>query len=103
MKKVKKAPTVAKSKRMIAGRNGAPKANYIYVFGAGRADGRAEMKQLLGGKGANLAEMTNLGVPVPPGLTVTTDVCRKFYELGQRWPSGLETALRQKLKWLEAV
>src|SRR3989338_765424 len=101
MKKVKKAHTVAKSKRMIAGRNGAPKANYIYVFGAGRADGRAEMKQLLGGKGANLAEMTNMGVPVPPGITITTEVCRKFYELGERWADGLEVELTHKLKWLE--
>ena len=48
--------------------NGRAKSKYIYVFGAGKADGRADMKPLLGGKGANLAEMTNLGVPVPPGV-----------------------------------
>ena len=53
-----------------------PKVQYIYIFGAGKADGRADMKALLGGKGANLAEMTNLGVPVPPGLTITTEACR---------------------------
>ncbi len=79
------------------------KTKYIYIFGGGKADGRAEMKQLLGGKGANLAEMTNLGVPVPSGFTITTEVCRKFYELGQRWPSGLETELHQRLAWLEAI
>jgi len=79
------------------------KPRLIYTFGAGRADGRADMKQLLGGKGANLAEMTNLGVPVPPGITITTEVCRKFYELGSRWPAGLETELAQKMSWLESV
>ena len=102
MKKVKRAPSVVKSKS-TASRNGAAKAKYIYAFGGGKADGRAEMKQLLGGKGANLAEMTNMGVPVPPGLTITTDVCRKFYELGERWPDGLEAELKQKLHWLEQV
>jgi pyruvate,orthophosphate dikinase len=61
------------------------------------------MKPLLGGKGANLAEMTHLGVPVPPGFTITTDVCRAFYELGQRWPRGLEAELVQKLRWLEGI
>ncbi len=75
----------------------------IYVFGGGRADGRAEMKQLLGGKGANLAEMTNLGVPVPPGLTITTETCRLFYERGERWPEGLEAELKHKMAWLEGV
>ncbi len=77
------------------------KAQYIYVFGSGKADGRSGMKQLLGGKGANLAEMTNLGVPVPPGFTITTDICRQFYELGEKWPAGLEAELAQKLQWLE--
>src|SRR3989338_10278812 len=76
---------------------------FIYFFGKGTADGGAQMKQLLGGKGANLAEMTSLGVPVPPGFTITTEVCRKFYELGERWPSGLESELKDKLAWLEAV
>jgi len=80
-----------------------PKAQYLYTFGGGKADGRADMKQLLGGKGANLAEMTSLGVPVPPGLTITTDVCRLFYELNRQWPDGLEAELRQKLRWLEGV
>jgi len=98
------------SARATAARaNGAPsrraagQAKHIYVFGNGRADGRAEMKQLLGGKGANLAEMTNLGVPVPPGFTITTDVCRTFYELGERWPARLESQLSQALAWLERV
>ncbi|MDP3722742.1 MAG: pyruvate, phosphate dikinase, partial [Candidatus Omnitrophota bacterium] len=61
------------------------------------------MKPLLGSKGANLAEMTHLGVPVPPGLTITTEVCHAFYTLGERWPDGLKRELKQKLAWLEGV
>ena len=52
----------------------------VYSFGGGKADGTRDMKNLLGGKGANLAEMSNLGVPVPPGFTITTEVCGHFYE-----------------------
>ena len=77
------------------------RSKYLYTFGGGKADGRADMKQLLGGKGANLAEMTNLGVPVPPGLTITTEACRAFYDGKQRWPAGLEEELRRKIQWLE--
>ena len=51
---------------------------YVYAFGGGKADGRADMKELLGGKGANLAEMSKLGVPVPPGFTISTEVCTHF-------------------------
>jgi len=58
-------------------------AKYAYFFGDGKADGRADMKDLLGGKGANLAEMANLGLPVPPGFTITTEACAKFYDLGR--------------------
>ena len=53
---------------------------YVYFFGEGKAEGEAKMKDTLGGKGANLAEMTNLGIPVPPGFTISTDVCAEFYE-----------------------
>jgi len=55
----------------------------VYTFGNGQAEGKAEMKNLLGGKGANLAEMNLIGVPVPPGFTITTDVCSEYYELGR--------------------
>ncbi len=61
----------------------------VYYFGGGKAEGSADMKLLLGGKGANLAEMTNLGLPVPPGITITTEVCKKYFELGQQFPEGL--------------
>ena len=80
-----------------------PKAKYIYSFGNGKAEGRADMKQLLGGKGANLAEMTNLGIPVPPGFTITTEACLKFYDLDRRWPDGLEQELDAKIAGLESI
>ena len=56
---------------------------YVYFFGGGKAEGRSEMKNLLGGKGANLAEMASLGLPVPPGFTLTTEACAEYYELGK--------------------
>ena len=55
----------------------------VYTFGNGQAEGKADMKNLLGGKGANLAEMNLIGVPVPPGFTITTDVCNEYYTLGK--------------------
>jgi len=62
---------------------------WVYRFGAGRAEGTARMRDLLGGKGANLAEMSQLGLPVPPGFTISTEVCRVFYEKDRRYPDGL--------------
>jgi len=101
----KRTGTAITSKRRAAAASvdGRPATKDIYVFGGGRADGSAQMKKLLGGKGANLAEMTNLGVPVPPGFTITTEVCRAFSDGGGRWPKGLEAELQQKLRWLEGV
>lgn len=55
----------------------------VYTFGNGKAEGRADMRNELGGKGANLAEMNLIGVPVPPGFTITTDVCNEYYEIGK--------------------
>src|SRR4029077_15126734 len=56
-----------------------PMSKYVYFFGSGKAEGRADMKELLGGKGANLAEMTNIGLPVPAGFTLTTEICTYYY------------------------
>ncbi len=67
----------------------ATKPHWVYAFGGGRADGAAHLKNLLGGKGANLAEMSALGLPVPPGFTITTEVCAAFYENGAKFPAGL--------------
>ena len=71
---------------------------YVYSFGAGNADGDASMKNLLGGKGANLAEMNKIGLPVPPGFTITTEVCTAFYELGQKYPDELAAQVEAATK-----
>jgi pyruvate,orthophosphate dikinase len=68
-------------------------AKWVYAFGDGKAEGTAGMKNLLGGKGANLAEMSNLGLPVPPGFTISTEVCTYFYANGQRYPDELQGAV----------
>src|SRR5215813_10916456 len=62
---------------------------YVYYFGDGHADGSGRMKALLGGKGANLHEMTRIGLPVPPGFTITTDVCTHFYDHDKTYPAEL--------------
>src|SRR2546422_3388455 len=76
---------------------------HIYFFGEGHAEGGARMRDLLGGKGAGLAEMTNAGVPVPPGFTITTEVCRWYYAHGQTLPSGFEAEQAQALERLERI
>ena len=86
---------------MAAEANGQRK--WVYFFGAGQTEGRAEMKELLGGKGANLAEMANLGIRVPPGFTITTEACVEFYRLGRRWPPGLADQVEAYLRRLENV
>jgi pyruvate,orthophosphate dikinase len=73
----------------------------VYHFGAGHADGDAGMKNLLGGKGANLAEMNKIGLPVPPGFTITTEVCTAFYELGQNYPDALLAQVAGGLSYIE--
>jgi len=75
---------------------------YVYFFGEGQADGGAEDKNLLGGKGANLAEMTRLGIPVPPGFTITTEVCTMYLKDG-RYPPGVEEEVRQALARVEKI
>lgn len=74
---------------------------YVYYFGGGKAEGNAKMKDLLGGKGANLAEMTNLGLPVPPGFTITTEVCTYYYKHKQNYPKDLYQQVKDALKKVE--
>ena len=76
---------------------------WVYGFGGGSADGDASMKNLLGGKGANLAEMSSLGLPVPPGFTITTEACVHYYSNGQSWPDGLADQVAAGLKTVEQV
>ena len=76
---------------------------YVYSFGGGSADGRADMKNLLGGKGANLAEMANLGIPVPAGFTLTTEVCTYYQDHDRSYPAGLDAAVEAALAKTEKV
>jgi len=75
----------------------------VYSFGAGLADGDASMKNLLGGKGANLAEMNKIGLPVPPGFTITTEVCTAFYTLGQKYPDALADEVKAAMTTVETT
>jgi len=75
----------------------------VYFFGGGTAEGNGSMRELLGGKGANLAEMTLLGIPVPPGFTITTEMCTAYYALGKRWPEGLAEEVEANLRRLEEL
>jgi pyruvate,orthophosphate dikinase len=95
-KTVKKAAkkTAAKTAKVQAGKR-------VYFFGNGKAEGNAKMKELLGGKGANLAEMTSLGIPVPPGFTISTATCKEYNDLGKKWPKGLAEEVDKNVKKLE--
>jgi pyruvate, orthophosphate dikinase len=81
----------------------AAKPKYVYGFGGGAAEGRADMKALLGGKGANLAEMANLGLPVPPGFTISTEVCTAYYANDCGFPEGLAAQVDEALAAVEAM
>ena len=76
---------------------------YVYFFGDSKADGDAEMKEVLGGKGANLAEMTNLGIPVPPGFTITTQVCTHYYDNDQNYPAELQSQVEEAIYKTEDI
>jgi len=104
--------TAAKAapRKVVARRRPAPRAKpkprtqkWVYTFGAGKAEGRASMRNLLGGKGANLAEMANLGLPVPPGFTITTEVCTAFYANERRYPAALQSQVDAALRKVEAI
>jgi len=75
---------------------------YVYFFGGGKAEGSKEMKNLLGGKGANLHEMTNLGIPVPPGFTISTEACVHYFKTG-RYPEGLKQQVEEAVRRLEEL
>ncbi|HEV2966409.1 MAG TPA: PEP/pyruvate-binding domain-containing protein, partial [Chthoniobacterales bacterium] len=77
------------------------KPKYVYYFGDGQADGTGKMKPLLGGKGANLAEMTRIGLPVPPGFTITTEVCSYFYAHNRSYPPQLKAEVEAALAKVE--
>src|SRR3954449_6009426 len=91
--KASSAPTKSKA--------AAPK--YVYSFGGKKADGNGSMKPLLGGKGANLAEMCRIGLPVPPGYTVTTEVCTYYYENKRTYPASLVAEMQSGLAAIEKI
>ena len=93
---------VKKTSKVVVRRKVAKKAKkHVYFFGGGKAEGDRNMKSLLGGKGANLAEMTNAGLPVPPGFTMSTDVCTLYYENKGHIPPSVDLEMRQHLARLE--
>ncbi|MGH8046715.1 MAG: pyruvate, phosphate dikinase, partial [Chthoniobacterales bacterium] len=89
----------SKKKASSAGK----KTKYVYTWGAGKADGDGSMKPLLGGKGANLAEMTRIGLPVPPGYTITTEVCTYFYDHKKTYPAELESQVEKGIENMEKI
>src|SRR5213083_2260408 len=92
-KTARKKPVRSKAPRRARGAaapKATSKAKWVYSFGDGKAEGKAGMRNLLGGKGAGLAEMAGLGLPVPPGFTITTDVCTYYYDNRRTYPSVLK-------------
>src|SRR6201991_1957369 len=87
-------PAVVKKPAVAA----VPAGKWVFTFGDGKAEGRAEMRDLLGGKGANLAEMANLGLPVPPGFTIPTSVCTYFYAHEKTYPKELKAQVEKALE-----
>ena len=80
-----------------------PSPKLVYLFGDGRAEGGADMRELLGGKGAGLSEMSRLGIPVPPGLTITTEVCSAYYANARQYPEGLDEQVRAGVAHVESI
>ncbi|MGI5863273.1 MAG: PEP/pyruvate-binding domain-containing protein, partial [Myxococcales bacterium] len=78
-------------------------AKFVYFFGNGKAEGRGDMKEVLGGKGAGLAEMTSIGLPVPAGFTISVPACEQYYANGRKMPKGLDVEVRANIKKLEKV
>ena len=86
-----------------AGTPGPKPSKWVYSFGAGHNEGRADMRNLLGGKGANLAEMASIGLPVPPGFTITTDLCTEFYKNNRQYPADLDAQVTEALSRVETA
>ena len=101
-KKIKPTRSTKSTGRSVA-KQAASKAKYVYFFGGGSAEGDRTMRDLLGGKGANLAEMTNAGLPVPPGFTVSTEACTVYYEQRRRVPAAIDKEMDRHLADLEKL
>jgi len=97
----KKTQTGSRSKSTKSQTSNRKSHKYVYFFGNGKADGNRNMKDLLGGKGSGLAEMTNAGLPVPPGFTISTEVCNIYYEQNKKIPAAIDKEIAENLKKLE--
>src|SRR6202051_3591292 len=89
------------AKKTAPKKNNSKPKKHVYFFGNGKADGNRNMKDLLGGKGAGLAEMTNAGLPVPPGFTISTEVCNIYYQEKQKIPAAIDREIDEHVKKLE--
>ncbi|MBK9989200.1 MAG: pyruvate, phosphate dikinase [Verrucomicrobia bacterium] len=98
-----KKPAKKSAPKAVVKKSAAKGVKYVYTWGAGKADGDGSMKPLLGGKGANLAEMTRIGLPVPPGFTVTTEVCTYFYANKRTYPSSLQAQMEAGVANMEKI
>ncbi|MCX6539623.1 MAG: pyruvate, phosphate dikinase [Acidobacteria bacterium] len=96
-------PVVRKPVKTVAPKKVAPAKKYVYAFAAGKAEGDRTMKDILGGKGAGLAEMTNAGLPVPPGFTISTAACNLWYDEGRRLPQAIDDEMMAHVRKLERV
>src|SRR5437763_2515590 len=109
MHKTLASPQRAAAKRQSRNRTkmkssaGRKTAKYVYYFGQGKADGNGAMKALLGGKGANLAEMTRINLPVPPGFTISTDVCTYFYAHKRTYPPSPQAEIEKAIANMERI
>ena len=100
-KKAAKKAAKKSAKKKSAART--PKGKFVYLWGNGKADGDGSMKALLGGKGANLAEMSKIGVPVPAGFTITTEVCTHYYDNGKKYPKTLQGQIEENIAQVEKI
>ncbi len=103
MAKKSTAKKTAPKKAPAAKKSAAKALKYVYTWGANKTDGNGSMKNLLGGKGANLAEMTRIGLPVPPGFTITTEVCTYFYDNKRTYPASLQAQMEAGIKNMEKI
>jgi pyruvate,orthophosphate dikinase len=103
-KSAAKAKAASRPNKIAAKTGPARKApKFVYSWGAGKADGDGSMKPLLGGKGANLHEMTRIGLPVPPGFTITTEVCTYYYAHKRTYPASLQAEMEAGLRNMEKI
>src|SRR4026207_426224 len=96
-----KKPTARRTGKTATGKPQKVAAKHVYFFGNGKADGDRHMRDLLGGKGSGLAEMTNAGLPVPPGFTISTDVCTLYYDEKGKIPAAVDKEIAENVKKLE--